>query len=773
MDSDSNSSYDDRAPNISATIASRLSIDGGIDLSGTPQTESIRLLDLIHAELRKDGFGDLEALRLLQDLSSYSCSIPSSFVLKNVIFDRKDVIGRGGEATIYRGRLMQGGNFQSVVVREVVLPPREWHSPLGRKVTRLVHREAITHSLLNHPNVLPFLGIYYEGVDSPPISILPHIERGSLQDLINGSLLVGVCKGVEYLHSRHPPIVHGDLHPGNVLVDPAGNPYLCDFGLSRIRHEVTRTRTILQEAGRVRFLAPELSEGWMNRFRTSPSSDIFSLAMTFFNTWSGQVPLSELKNDRKVAASFRKGQRPKIAAVTIALPEELQHDFWDLLNEMWVQDSAHRPSSSDILGCLEHLFAEGSTSIARDRKQKVKIWKYHRNLVWKQGNEMSLDLLDDERQLLHAGRLLQPPESGFEFGGWSELFVLLFDNYLVMTKTREKNGVIKYHVDRLPIRLELLKPLWFNEPPIHRNPNLPSNLISELSDTDWEVVSYAPWKGKTANHALVFPFSMSHSARQGGHYIMFTKSDKERDEWKDKLGEAISARKVILEERQIFNVAVITRSAFATDGSIPKPTVALYARNITCSTPIKVIDGHNFIAIGCSEGVWIGIEGDASSFYQCIHLRDVTQCATLEDFGIFLVLANKCLYAYHTKALVQNGPLGSSPRREPPSQLLNKTNLVQFFRVGTLFGRLFIIYFKKKGLENAFQALEVVPDQIPGSSTSSHLNGAITGDGVSMCFREYKEFVFPSEAYNLTFVKDKIAILCAKGFEMMDLVERV
>lgn len=40
-----------------------------------------------------------------------------------------------------------------------------------------------------------------------------------------------------------------------------------------------------------------------------------------------------------------------------------------------------------------------------------------------------MDLLDEKRQLVHSGKLLRQPDSGLEWNGWSELFVLLFDNY--------------------------------------------------------------------------------------------------------------------------------------------------------------------------------------------------------------------------------------------------------------------------------------------------------------------------------------------------------
>lgn len=98
-----------------------------------------------------------------------------------------------------------------------------------------------------------------------------------------------------------------------------------------------------------------------------------------------------------------------------------------------------------------------------------------------------------------------------------------------------------------------------------------------------------------------------------------------------------------------------------------------------------------------------------------LHLKHVTQCAMLEDFGIFLVLADKVLpscrvrisfrgslftpqylFAYHIEALVPTGPPGPNAQREP--QRLNRNRDVQFFTVGTLNDRTLIIYMKKKGV---------------------------------------------------------------------------
>lgn len=169
------------------------------------------------------------------------------------------------------------------------------------------------------------------------------------------------------------------MRKDNVLIDASGNALLSDFGLSRIRHEVTRTHTNIREGGRTRFMAPELLAG-DELFRTSPASDIFSLSMTFWNVWTRELPFAELLNERKVEAAIRGGQRPNcptratnITAVLMAPPDmeqfdehsdldrnflspEIEQDFWLLLVDMWAHEASNRPSSADVLQRLETIF---------------------------------------------------------------------------------------------------------------------------------------------------------------------------------------------------------------------------------------------------------------------------------------------------------------------------------------------------------------------------------------------------------------------------------
>ena len=138
------------------------------------------------------------------------------------------------------------------------------------------------------------------------------------------------------------------------MIDASGNALLCDFGLSRIRHECTRTHTTIREGGRVRFLAPELSDG-PEEFRTSASSDIFSLSMTFFNVWARELPFKECR-DQKAGAKIRDGQRPERPAIGIGLPPAMEQEFWVLVVKMWAHVAGERPSSEYVQLRLETIF---------------------------------------------------------------------------------------------------------------------------------------------------------------------------------------------------------------------------------------------------------------------------------------------------------------------------------------------------------------------------------------------------------------------------------
>ncbi|KAI0924365.1 hypothetical protein AcW2_005263 [Taiwanofungus camphoratus] len=414
-------------------------------------------------------------------------------------------------------------------------------------------------------------------------------------------------------------------------------------------------------------------------------------------------------------------------------------------------------------------------------KQKVEVWRYNSNLVFKPGEAIDMDLLNENRSLIHSGKLLRQPDTGFEWNGWTELFVLLFDNYLVMTKAKEKEGVTKYQVYRRPIPLDLLTLANFTDPPTQRSSNVFRLGRSEPRSDRHMDSATTPGASTTPETAtdsrLVYPCTIHHNGRLGGLYTIFAESAQIRNEWKQKLDEAIGLRKVVQESNKVFEIETLSADTFLMPSIVPGGGAPAWTHEnaftgkVTCSVPFTTSDGRGLVAIGCAEGVWIGFRHDSRSMRRVLHLKMVTQCAMLEDFGIFLVLADKSLFAYHIEALVPSSPQSANTTQTP--QKLSGNKDVHFFSVGSLNGRTLVIYMKKKGLDSVFRVLEPVVGKINERAKAPQTFGSRLGlrSQRSEWFRVYRDFFLPSESYDLIFLKAKIVILCTKGFEIMDLTD--
>lgn len=118
-------------------------------------------------------------------------------------------------------------------------------------------------------------------------------------------------------------------------------------------------------------------------------------------------------------------------------------------------------------------------------------------------------------------------------------------------------------VPNQPIPLELLTVLSFNDAPIQRSTSLLSGLrggSSRVAAASSAELSYNREPAEAVDHRLVYPCSVYHSGRVGGHYQLFAESDKVRTEWKQKLDEANGLRKVVLENNKVCHLRILQQS---------------------------------------------------------------------------------------------------------------------------------------------------------------------------------------------------------------------
>ena len=220
---------------------------------------------------------------------------------------------------------------------------------------------------LRHPNVILLMGAV---TTTPNLSIVTEfLHRGSLFKLLHKAqpkaikaamnaesrrlrMALDVAKGMHYLHSCTPVIVHRDLKSPNLLVDKHWVVKVCDFGLSRMKNHTFLSSK--SNAGTPEWMAPEV-------LRNEPSdekSDVFSYGVIFWELLTQQIPWSHLNPMQVVGVVGFAGNR-------LAVPDTVDPRLREICEECWAQDPRARPSFLDVQKRLKPLV---HASAERDKK---------------------------------------------------------------------------------------------------------------------------------------------------------------------------------------------------------------------------------------------------------------------------------------------------------------------------------------------------------------------------------------------------------------------
>jgi serine/threonine protein kinase len=126
----------------------------------------------------------------------------------------------------------------------------------------------------------------------PGQSLLEVLERRQGQPLLE-SVVLGyagqLCDVLTYLHTQNPPLIHRDIKPANIRLTPDGLITLVDFGL--VKQGLGGTGTTRR--GLTPPYAPLEQWGGMGGVvgvHTSPQSDLYSLAASFYHLLTGELP---------------------------------------------------------------------------------------------------------------------------------------------------------------------------------------------------------------------------------------------------------------------------------------------------------------------------------------------------------------------------------------------------------------------------------------------------------------------------------------------------
>ncbi|KAJ6582042.1 kinase-like domain-containing protein [Mycena capillaripes] len=284
-------------------------------------------------------------LRLSSRLAEASRQMPSNSILQNITWESHPT-GVGGYGEVRKGTYCN----KTVAIKSfrIQMDQRPKWPALDGKICR----EALTWKHLNHPTLLPFLGVCCIDPEYGFKSMVsPWCERGNISNYFrDGNHLPNVEKslnqlasGIRYMHSEN--VVHGDLTGNNVLLTDQGDLQICDFGLVKW-NETSLITGGSRALGTYRYMAPELfdSDGSeSDSARPSFASDVYAFACLALEMYTGRVPFFGCK-DIVVPGRVMAGQRPARPDSPV-IPDHL----WDLIEVCWSQEPTARPLMETVV----------------------------------------------------------------------------------------------------------------------------------------------------------------------------------------------------------------------------------------------------------------------------------------------------------------------------------------------------------------------------------------------------------------------------------------
>jgi serine/threonine protein kinase len=256
-------------------------------------------------------------------------------------------LGSGGMSTVYLAR-------DETLERRVAV--KVMHREMSDQPDQLerFRREARAVAQLSHPNVVAVIDAGEDG--GHPYIVFEYVEGETLKQRIDrlGRLPVDeatayaieIGRGLAAAHARR--MVHRDVKPQNVLIDPEGRAKVTDFGIARTLESdgLTKTGRVL---GTTDYVSPEQAMGHGVDLR----SDVYSLGVLLYEMLTGDVPF-EAETVVGVAMKHVNEEMPDVRT----LRPEISNALAAVVEHATTKDPAERYASmaaflSDLEGALE------------------------------------------------------------------------------------------------------------------------------------------------------------------------------------------------------------------------------------------------------------------------------------------------------------------------------------------------------------------------------------------------------------------------------------
>ena len=180
---------------------------------------------------------------------------------------------------------------------------------------------------------------------SPPVVTsrrLPAVPpSGAWPWVLVKKVACGAARGMAYLHSGQPPILHRDLKSANILLDDSYTAKVCDFGLSRLK---AQERSMTGNCGTVQWMAPEV----LANQSYNEKADVFSYGIIVWELLTRQCPYDGMSAIQCALAVLNRNQRPDI-------PKWCPQPVQVLIRACVKKNPDERPTFAEVLDMLDKM----------------------------------------------------------------------------------------------------------------------------------------------------------------------------------------------------------------------------------------------------------------------------------------------------------------------------------------------------------------------------------------------------------------------------------
>uniref|UniRef100_A0A8C7TQQ5 Vacuolar protein-sorting-associated protein 25 n=1 Tax=Oncorhynchus mykiss TaxID=8022 RepID=A0A8C7TQQ5_ONCMY len=259
-------------------------------------------------------------------------------------------IGRGSFKTVYKG-------LDTETTVEVA-----WCELQTRKLTK-VERQRFSEEVemlkgLQHPNIVRFYDSWKDNSKGLKCILLVTelMTSGTLKTYLKRfkemklKLLQRwsrqILKGLHFLHTRTPPIIHRDLKCDNIFITgPTGSVKIGDLGLATLKRASFAKSVI----GTPEFMAPEMYEE-----KYDEAVDVYAFGMCILEMATSEYPYSECQNAAQIYRKVTSGMKPD-SFYKVKVPE-----LKEIIEGCIRMDKDERYTIQDL---LEHTFFQENNGV--------------------------------------------------------------------------------------------------------------------------------------------------------------------------------------------------------------------------------------------------------------------------------------------------------------------------------------------------------------------------------------------------------------------------